>query len=114
MPAARRASTAAPNRPSVAASPDSQGRGTPRTNRRRPSCAAGPPATSGWPASTAYRAPTSATLRPIGPGVSWLAAIGATPSTGTVPTVGLSPTTPHREAGHVMDPSVSVPTARGT
>src|SRR5664280_2576465 len=40
--------------------------------------------------------------------------MGTTPRTGTAPTVGLSPTTPFTEAGHTMDPSVSVPTASGT
>jgi len=67
-----------------------------------------------WPASTAKSRATSATERPMGPGTSWLALIGTTPPVGTVPTVGLRPTTPLTEAGHTMDPSVSVPTASGT
>ena len=46
-------------------------------------------------------------------GLSWLALIGTTPPVGTAPTVG--PARPHalREAGHTMEPSVSVPTASG-
>ena len=50
----------------------------------------------------------------MGPGLSWLALMGTTPPVGTAPTVGLSPTTPLTDAGQTMEPSVSVPTARGT
>ena len=64
-------------------------------------------------ARTANRRATSSTLRPIGPGLSWLALMGTTPAVGTAPTVGLSPTTPATEHGQTMDPSVSVPTANG-
>ena len=39
--------------------------------------------------------------------------MGITNSRDTVPTVGLSPATPLSEAGHVMEPSVSVPIPRG-
>ena len=55
----------------------------------------------------------SATERPMGPGESWLADNGMTPSVDTRPTVGLSPTQPLREAGQTIEPSVSVPTASG-
>ncbi len=50
----------------------------------------------------------------MGPGLSWLALIGTMPPVGTEPTVGFSPTIPLTDAGQTMDPSVSVPTARGT
>src|SRR5690349_19907179 len=71
-----------------------------------------------WPAgsdsSTAAIAPsrraTSATLRPIGPAVSWLTEIGMMPTRLTSPTVGLRPTSPLTADGHAMLPSVSVPT----
>ena len=53
----------------------------------------------------------SRTLRVIGPAVSWLWLIGTTRRRETRPTVGLKPTTPLDEAGQVIDPSVSVPTA---
>src|SRR5271169_2731201 len=49
----------------------------------------------------------------MGPGLSWLALIGTTPTVGTLPTVGLRPATPLTDAGHTIDPSVSVPTANG-
>ena len=39
--------------------------------------------------------------------------MGTTPPVGTLPTVGFRPTTPFTEAGQMMEPSVSVPTARG-
>ena len=64
-------------------------------------------------ARTSRRAATSATERAIGPGLSWLALIGTTPTVGTVPTVGLMPTTPLSDAGQVIEPSVSVPIAKG-
>ena len=53
------------------------------------------------------------TVRAIGPALSWLALIGTMPLPGTDPTVGLIPAMPLSEAGQVIDPSVSVPTARG-
>src|SRR5215831_5973421 len=52
----------------------------------------------------------SRTLRAIGPAVSWLCAIGTMPRCARSPAVGFNPTTPFIEAGHVIDPSVSVPT----
>jgi hypothetical protein len=58
-------------------------------------------------------AAASATVRHIGPAVSWLCAIGITPARLTKPTVGLRPTIPHAFDGLRMDPSVSVPTATG-
>src|SRR5512137_433049 len=58
-------------------------------------------------------AAASATVRAIGPAVSCEAAIGTIPSRLTSPTVGLMPTRPHFDAGDVIDPSVSVPTATG-
>ena len=53
----------------------------------------------------------SATVCVIGPGESWLALIGIIPSRGIVPTVGFIPTQPFKEAGQIIDPSVSLPTA---
>ena len=47
----------------------------------------------------------------MGPTVSWFLEIGTTPSVGNKPTVGFRPTMPHIAAGHVTDPSVSVPKA---
>src|SRR5688500_15347878 len=52
----------------------------------------------------------SATVRDIGPAVSWDTEIGMMPLRLTRPTVGLSPTRPLTEAGQIMLPSVSVPT----
>ena len=57
------------------------------------------------------RIATSFTLRPIGPGVSWLWLIGTTKVRLTSPTVGLKPTMPLIAAGQVIEPSVSVPIA---
>src|SRR6059036_1184931 len=56
-------------------------------------------------------AAASATLRHMGPAVSWLWAMGITPARLTRPTVGLTPTTPQALDGLMIDPSVSVPTA---
>src|SRR5512145_735400 len=74
-------------------------------------------AVAGSRGSTPTRAPSraaaSATVRHIGPAVSWLWAIGITPARLTRPTVGLMPTIPHAFAGLMIDPSVSVPTATG-
>ena len=53
----------------------------------------------------------SATLRAIGPAVSWLALSGTTCVRLTSPSVGLNPTTPLMLAGQMMEPSVSVPMA---
>src|SRR5581483_10326834 len=64
-------------------------------------------------ASTPVNAPStaaaSATVRPNGPTVSWLCAIGITPARLVKPTVGLIPTTPLIEDGQRIEPSVSVP-----
>ncbi len=65
------------------------------------------------PASAPSSSAASATVRAIGPAVSWLAGIGITPARLTRPTVGLSPTTPLVVAGQTIEPSVSVPTATG-
>src|SRR6185503_5730932 len=56
------------------------------------------------------RIAASVTVRVIGPAVSWLAEIGMMPDRLTSPTVGLSPTMPHKVDGDTIDPSVSVPT----
>ena len=40
--------------------------------------------------------------------------MGITPTRDTAPTVGLIPTQPLREAGQIIEPSVSVPTASET
>src|SRR5215470_13640372 len=55
-------------------------------------------------------AAASATVRAIGPAVSWLCAIGTMPARLTRPSVGLIPTRLFTDAGHVIEPSVSVPT----
>src|ERR1700756_192918 len=52
----------------------------------------------------------SATVRQIGPAVSWLCAMGIIPDRLTSPSVGLMPTTPFADAGHTIEPSVSDPT----
>src|SRR5262249_2493067 len=53
----------------------------------------------------------SVTVRAIGPAVSWLWPIGTIPDRLTSPNVGLLPTIPLADAGHTIDPSVSVPIA---
>src|SRR5512145_1948622 len=63
------------------------------------------------PARTLSSAAASATVRHIGPAVSWLCAIGMMPARLTRPTVGFMPTIPHAFAGLMIEPSVSVPTA---
>ena len=63
------------------------------------------------PAKTVSRAAASATVRDIGPAVSWLCAIGIMPERETSPSVGLIPTIPQVADGQMIDPSVSVPTA---
>src|SRR5215467_16071244 len=62
------------------------------------------------PARTDNNAAASATVRHIGPAVSWLCAIGITPARETNPSVGLMPTIPHVADGQMIEPSVSVPT----
>src|SRR4051794_6356269 len=59
---------------------------------------------------TVSNAAASATVRHIGPAVSWLCAIGIIPVRGTRPRVGLIPTMPHVDEGQITEPSVSVPT----
>src|SRR5207245_3865840 len=54
---------------------------------------------------------TSVAVRPMGPAVSWLWAMGIMPSCEIRPTVGLRPTIRLLEDGQVIEPSVSVPTA---
>jgi len=63
------------------------------------------------PAITPSRAAASATLRAIGPAVSWLWLIGTMPLRLTRPSVGLIPTMPLLDAGQMIEPSVSVPIA---
>src|SRR6476659_9199102 len=53
----------------------------------------------------------SATLRAIGPAVSWVWEIGTIPVRLTRPTVGLKPTRPQLFDGETIDPSVSEPIA---
>src|SRR6185369_9012420 len=53
----------------------------------------------------------SATVRAMGPAVSWLCAMGIIPERLINPSVGLMPTIPVKEEGEVTEPSVSVPTA---
>ena len=55
------------------------------------------------------RIAASATVRHIGPAVSWVEEIGMMPRRDTRPTVGLIPTSPHIEDGQRIEPSVSVP-----
>src|SRR5262249_57086665 len=61
------------------------------------------------PLSRASSSAASATVRAIGPAVSWLCEIGIMPERLTRPTVGLIPTRPFADDGHTIDPSVSVP-----
>src|SRR6516165_7954443 len=53
----------------------------------------------------------SATVRAIGPAVSWLCAMGTMPVRLTRPRVGLMPTTELVFEGETIEPSVSVPIA---
>ena len=55
-------------------------------------------------------AAASATVRAMGPAVSWLCEIGTMPVRLTRPTVGLMPTSPLTCDGDTIEPSVSVPT----
>jgi hypothetical protein len=49
----------------------------------------------------------------MGPAVSCVCEMGMIPARLTRPTVGLIPTIPQLVDGQTIDPSVSVPTARG-
>ena len=53
----------------------------------------------------------SATVRAMGPAVSWLWLIGMIPARLTRPSVGLIPTMPLICDGQMIEPSVSVPMA---
>src|SRR5580704_99346 len=53
----------------------------------------------------------SATVRAIGPVVSWRCVMGPTPTPLTSPTVGFNPTRPLSDAGARIEPSVSEPIA---
>src|SRR5262249_27923286 len=53
----------------------------------------------------------SATVRAIGPAVSWLCAMGTIPERLTSPSVGLMPTSALLLDGETTEPSVSVPIA---
>ena len=61
------------------------------------------------PAIAASSAAASATVRVIGPAVSWVELIGRMPVRLTRPTVGRRPTTPWSLAGLVIEPLVSLP-----
>src|SRR5262252_7754160 len=63
---------------------------------------------------TASMRSQSATLGARRPVVSRTFAMGATPSLGQRPGVGLSPTTPHNDAGTRIEPTVSPPSAAAT
>src|SRR5207302_564825 len=63
------------------------------------------------PAIAPSRTAASATVRAIGPAVSWLWAIGTMPLRLRRPSVGLIPTMPLLLEGETIDPSVSVPIA---
>ena len=52
------------------------------------------------------------TPRASGPMVSRLRLSGKTPVVSTEPMVGLNPTTPQRDAGTLIEPPVSLPTAQ--
>ena len=65
------------------------------------------------PAIAPSRTAASATVRAIGPAVSWLAAMGTIPVRETSPSVGLIPTSEFIAEGPTMEPSVSVPMAAG-
>ena len=62
------------------------------------------------PASTDSSAAASATVRVMGPAVSWVCEIGMIPKREMSPTVGLMPTNPQLFDGETMEPSVSEPT----
>ena len=63
------------------------------------------------PVITSSRSAASATVCAIGPGESCDPLIGTICSRGTDPTVGLMPTQPFTDAGQMIEPSVSEPTA---
>jgi hypothetical protein len=66
---------------------------------------------------TESRSATSATVRAIGPTVSRVWLIGTTPRSGyrllPLPTLGRSPTIPHKAGGMRTDPPVSEPSPAG-
>src|SRR5215831_5780048 len=64
-------------------------------------------------ASTVRSAAASATVVAIGPALSCASDSGTMPARLTRPRVGLRPTTPQALDGETIEPSVSVPTARG-
>ena len=55
----------------------------------------------------------SATVRAIGPAVSWVCEMGTIPARLIKPTVGLIPTMPLTDDGQTIEPLVSVPMASG-
>ena len=61
------------------------------------------------PAIACSSAAASATVRVIGPAVSWVAEIGRMPARLTRPTVGRRPTMPCWADGLTIEPEVSVP-----
>src|ERR1700688_88413 len=63
------------------------------------------------PASAPSRMARSRVVRAMGPGVSWLCAMGMMPQRLSNPSVGFMPTRPFAEDGQTTEPSVSVPTA---
>ena len=67
------------------------------------------PSSGSAPTSTPSITAASATLRVIGPAVSWLAAIGMMPLRDTSPSVGFRPTSPPFADGQTIEPLVSVP-----
>src|SRR5213079_2604951 len=79
--------------------------------RDRPALAAVASSRASTPVSAPNSVAASATLRAIGPAVSWLWAMGMTPARLTRPTVGLIPTIEQQVEGDTMEPSVSVPIA---
>ena len=103
--------TAASNNASVPASPESQDLTMPIRSGSVEFAAA---TKLGIPEITSSNSAASATLRAIGPGESCASLIGTTPTRETLPTVGLIPTQPFSDAGQMIEPSVSVPTARVT
>ncbi len=67
-------------------------------------------ASRGSTPQTAPRAiAASRTVRAIGPAESWECEIGMMPARLHSPTVGLMPTTPLIDDGHMIEPPVSVP-----
>ena len=65
------------------------------------------------PAIVRYSSAQSRTVFVIGPTWSRLDANATMPKRETVPYVGRSPTTPHSEAGCLIEPPVSEPSAQG-